>query len=69
MTKNYTSDHTQIHLRLPSWLMERIAFQAEAVGQTSSAEIRRALVGAFGKDEPKCCQCPKIAESNEEGPQ
>lgn len=45
------SGYRQIHLSLPSWLMERIYEQAEAVGQTPTAEIKRALVDAFGKKE------------------
>jgi hypothetical protein len=38
-----------VHLRVPSWLDERIKARAEAVGETPSVEMRRALIESFGK--------------------
>ena len=69
-----TSGYSQVHLRLPSWLMERITSRAEAIGQTPSAEIRRALVESFG-ERPKTggkgigayrreCSCSDVVDEN-----
>ncbi len=48
INKSGTSSQVQVHLRLPIWLVDRIAGHAKAVGQTTSVEIRRALVESFG---------------------
>ena len=74
MKQHNKSGYKQVHLNLPSWLMERITSHAVTVGQTPSAEIRRALVESFG-EKPKIggkgirayhreCSCSKVPNEN-----
>jgi hypothetical protein len=49
--KKQSDGQTQVHIRLPYWLMEHIIKHSETVGQPPSAEIRRALVKEFGEKE------------------
>lgn len=58
MAQKKDSGYRSIHVRLPDWLLDKIAIHAEAVGQTPSVEIRRALVEAFTKRELCHCQNP-----------
>ena len=58
MAEKKDSGYRSIHVRLPDWLLDRITAHAEAVGQTPSVEIRRALVEAFTKGELCHCQIP-----------
>jgi predicted DNA-binding protein len=41
----------QMNVRLPDWLVSRIQAQARRAGQTSSADVRRALIQYFGERE------------------
>lgn len=60
MTDKSATEYRSVHVRLPSWLIERINSHAEAVGQVPSVEMRRALVEAF--TERNGCQCTRAAE-------
>jgi len=59
MAEKKDSGYRSIHVRLPDWLLDRITAHAEAVGQTPSVEIRRALVEAF-TEKKGCCSAARM---------